>query len=399
MLACVLVLAVSAAEGSPKSSSAGTTVSFAKAITFLTGVQCPLALAVGDLNGDGIPDLAVVSPEYSAVTYAFGKGNGKFGEWHYTISSYYPDFVLLADVNQDGNLDAISSGGNLTIAFGDGHGHFPTYEDINSVAPYDLKVVDLNGDKIPDIVGGGNGDSVAVLPGEGQGKFGQPAFFSTGGQGAYAVAVGDLNHDGIPDLVVANFMSDTLGVLLGKGGGRFGYPTVYATGDRPWTVVLGDFNGDGNLDVAATATTKSRVDVRLGNGDGTFSAAKGYPTGPGPFWIAAADFNGDGKLDLVMTESNYICVLLGNGDGTFQKPRRFRVGTNPWELVVADFNRDGKPDIATVNIGDGTVSVLLNTTPLSQSTDKTLFSGPSIKKSSVAREIIFGSVSKFMVHG
>jgi hypothetical protein len=102
----VLIVTVSAAGDGSEASSAGTTVSFAKAITFSTGVQYPDSLAAGDLNGDGIPDLAVTSPEYPAVAYAFGKGNGKFGEWHYAISSYYPDFVLLADVNQDGNLDA-----------------------------------------------------------------------------------------------------------------------------------------------------------------------------------------------------------------------------------------------------------------------------------------------------
>jgi hypothetical protein len=91
----------------------------------------------------------------------------------------------------------------------------------------------------------------------------------------------------------------------------------------------------------------------------------GFLVGAGS--IVAAHFNRDGRLDLAVTSCNipkpcHVRVLLGNGDGTFQAPRQFRVGVNPVQLVVADFNHDGKPYIATINGGDSTISILLNTT-------------------------------------
>ena len=181
--------------------------------------------------------------------------------------------------------------------------------------------------------------------------------------------MGDLNHDKIPDLVVAD-TGDTgcgehghIAVLLGKGDGTFQKAVTYKAGIEPYSLALADFNGDGNLDVAVA--TLRGVEVLLGKGDGTFSAAKLYPTGLDPISVVAADFNGDGITDLAAVVNSYqpyVAVLLGNGDGTFQHPVKFSVrGAD--QLITADFNVDGKPDLATVNTYDGTVNILLNTTP------------------------------------
>jgi FG-GAP-like repeat len=332
----------------------------------------PGTLAAGDLTHDGIPDLAIASPDNTTnLAYALGKGNGHFGRWHQDQNIFVPIYVMLADADGDGNLDAVTMY-PLIVAFGNGKGGFDRNLKLNTGQGYAVRAVvaDLNGDGIPDIVGSYQEDGNApggifVILGKGNREFGNPINFSSGGANPVGIAVADLNHDGIPDLVVANNFSDqgygNVAVLLGRGDGTFDSPVRYHAGVRPWQLALGDFNGDGNLDVAVGSQSK-QVHVLLGNGDGTFRGP--ILSAGGSTVVAAADFNGDGKLDLV-TARGAVSVLLGKGDGTFQPPVNFRVPGFPDNLIVADFNHDGKPDVATIETVDGSsfISILLNTTP------------------------------------
>jgi len=359
-------------------------VSFAKAITIESPVLYPYSIAAGDLTGNGISDLAVVGVETPALLHALGKGNGRFGRWSNNGGTDdAPNFVIFADVDLDGNLDAVTTDGDqpvVIVAFGDGKGNFNRGVGPRTGRGYDTQevaVADLNGDGIPDLVGtslgvAGNPGNIFILLGKGKREFTKAVNISSGGHSPNGIAVGDLNHDGIPDLVVANSESSSgpgnVAVLLGKGDGKFQKPVRYQAGVAPWQVILGDFNGDGNLDLAVVAIDGGdKIYVLLGNGDGTFSRSKAYTVGLGASSVSVADFNGDGRLDLGVTTCAerppcYVSVLLGNGDGTFQPPVRFHVGLNPVQLVVADFTHDGKPDIATINEGDSTISILLNTT-------------------------------------
>ena len=357
-------------------------VSFAKAITIPSPLLYPGSLSAGDLTHDGIPDLAVVSDENNApLAYALGKGNGHFGAWRNNNNvGYAPGFVLLADVDGDGNLDAITTdigGDDLFVAFGDGKGHLYGGKRLlvdGADSTYIVAVADLNGDGIPDIVGTTD-SGIFVILGKGNRQFAKAATFGSGGQQPYGIAVGDLNHDGIPDLVVANYGTEQNGdygnvaVLLGKGDGGFDPPVRYPIGKRkdPLWLVLSDFNGDGNLDVAVTSQNSNAVHILLGRGDGTLSPPRSFPAGANPLSVATADFNGDGIPDLAVADYSspaHVSVLLGNGDGTFQSPTKSSVrGTA--QLVVADFNHDGKPDIATIGTDheQSYISILLNTTP------------------------------------
>jgi len=134
-------------------------------------------------------------------------------------------------------------------------------------------------------------------------------------------AQGDLNSDGIVDLVVTNGPGNQVMVLLGNADGTFQMPIpvdVGATG--AFDVVIADFNGDGIQDMAAP--TASGVSIILGEGGGKFGPPLLIPSGGtnSPQRIVAADFNGDHKVDLAVANANNVSVFLGKGDGTFNEP-------------------------------------------------------------------------------
>ncbi len=221
-----------------------------------------------------------------------------------------------------------------------------------------------------------------------------PVFFrrvtyDSGGQNAWSIAVGDVNGDRKPDMVVVNYGS-RLGVFLGKGNGSFQPVVSYDSGGGGSTsITVGDLNGDGKLDLVVgnqgCPVIGQCLGVLLGHGDGTFQpvviyAIGGQPYGIGPgisIPIFIADVNGDTKPDLVVanqTNENYgdgvLGVLLGNGNGTFQPVVRYDSGGfGASSAAIADVNGDGKLDLVAGNCGSsqdstcppaaGTVGILL----------------------------------------
>ncbi len=343
----------------------------------------PSAVAVADLNGDGIPDLITTSG--NSVIVLLGNGDGTFQPQQAFSTSFASAFsVAVADVNDDGKPDlVVGGGGTVSVLLGNGDGTFqllPYFDVGDADADTRVAVADLNGDGIPDLVTATSGrldpgDTVTVLLGNGDGTFQDqdgallPQHMYAIGVYPTAVAVADLTGDGIPDIITTNRGPDgtlgTVSVLPGVGDGTFRpqqtFPVGASNDSEPSAVAVADLNGDGNLDLAVTNSADATVAVLLGKGDGKFRPQQTFPVGSRPRAVAVADLNGDGKPDFAAANqySNTVSVLPGNGDGNFRAEPAFSVGVAPSAVAAADLNGDGKPDLITSNSSSGTVSVLL----------------------------------------
>jgi len=250
------------------------TGNFTLTSSFAVG-QGPISVAVGDFNGDGDMDLAVVNAcgnidcylAPGTVSVLLGDGTGNFTVASSPATNIEPSSVAVGDFNGDGRLDLAvvnkcgsipncTQGGpvpgTVSILLGDGTGNFAlasspmTGDDPTSVA-----VGDFNGDGNLDLaVANGNSNTASILLGDGTGNF-TLASSPSAGDSPTSVAVGDFNGDGNLDLAVANGNSNTASILLGDGTGNFTLTSSAATGNIfAVSVAVGDFNEDGRLDLA-----------------------------------------------------------------------------------------------------------------------------------------------------
>ncbi|MGB7333499.1 MAG: FG-GAP-like repeat-containing protein, partial [Terriglobales bacterium] len=403
---------------------------FLPAVNYGPGGEVPLGLALADLNGDGKLDLVVAnecnssvincnSGNISGVGVLLGNGDGTFQPAiSYNTGGTIAFSVAVGDVNGDGKPDLVvtvgcesnSCGskdptGGVSVLLGNGDGTFQpavTYSSGGFDASF-VAIGDVNRDGKLDLVVSNYCQSldtcltnggVSILLGNGDGTFQPAVSYSSGGMNTTAVAIADLNGDGKLDLVVVNPCSISygcsvgpgeVGVLLGNGDGTFQPAVIYSSGGlADESVAIADVNGDGKLDLVVpnffdnTGVT-GELSVLLGNGNGTFQSPVNYTIGYNPVSVAIADMNGDGIQDLVVENQcsgdqencgfSSVILMLGNGDGTFQPPVTFySTGGNialPSMVVVGDLNGDGKPDVMVAN-GCGTINcygsvgVLLN---------------------------------------
>ena len=183
-----------------------------------------------------------------------------------------------------------------------------------------------------------------------------PSQYPTVGLEPYSSATGDFNGDGIPDVAVTNYASNSVSLLFGKGDGTFGAASQIPLSAPPTGIAAGDLRGDGILDLIVSGHGTDNVFVFLGNGDGTFKPPAIYTSGNSPRDPVTADLNGDGILDFATpnVEGDSVSVFLGNGDGTFKPAQTFPVlAVAPKTVVAGDLNGDGKIDLATGNDNSG----------------------------------------------
>jgi hypothetical protein len=349
------------------------------------------SLAVGDLNGDGKPDLALQSNDTTGggISILLNNGSGAFG-----TGTYYPvaiagtfagGAIAIGDVNGDKKPDVIVGSSNVTaiVYLNQGSGTFKvngTVGTVSLIPTNNIVLADINNDKKLDIIIPDGFGDVFTFYGKGNGTF-------TAGPGYplqacndcsnFLIQVADFNGDGTLDLLESNGI--VIGtVSLGRGDGTFQMNQVnaYNTTFTASNIATADFNGDGFPDTAQSLSggANGKIGINLGSSHGALgtTALVTVSTCANNVveWVAARDVNGDGKADIVATmqdatfagcQNNTVAVLTGLGTGKFKKPVYYPTGSTAQELIVdlVDVNGDGKLDIVTGN-ADGSISVLLN---------------------------------------
>ena len=338
----------------------------------------PNDIAAADLNKDGRLDV-VTCNDGDTVTVLLGDGRGGFTPAPSSPIKAAAHLIAVGDVNNDRNPDLALTHHDsfgVEVLLGAGDGRFAPapgspFAAHQGAKPHNhgLALGDLNSDGNLDVTTSNQGDnSVSVLLGNGRGNF-TPAAGSpfAVGRAPYPHATGDVNRDGLLDIVTPNVGSDNVTVLLGDGRGGFkaAANSPYAVAGRPYYIAVGDVSGDGNPDLITTHDDINLITTLLGNGRGVFAAAPDSPfdLGRRGYKLLTADVTGDARMELVIgTEaSDSVTVLQGNERGGYAHAAGspYRAGRNP-RIAVGDVNGDGRADIVTANNGSDDITVLLS---------------------------------------
>ena len=352
-------------------------------------IIAPELLVAGDFNQDGNMDLAVNCTGFDVVAILLGDGQGGMTLAGHFPTDTLTKGLQAGDVNRDGHLDLVNAanwGYDETILLGDGLGAFhvasPPSEVDGDGEPVRLLLRDFNNDGRLDIfVNAPDDDKVVLYFGDGKGNFPGPDLEITGVQQPFGMDAGDLNGDGKLDAAVCGEShiagACVVTVMLGDGAGGFTNST-FSVDDLPASCKIGDLNNDGIPDIVVAGALPSGmgsagnfISTYLGNGRGGFALAQDIRLGLGNLKgdIALGDFDEDGKLDVAFpvtgadlpphVHSTALDIFFGDGHGHLSAGPVLTVGQEPHTVIAVDVNHDGHLDLAVTNRTDGTVTVLL----------------------------------------
>jgi hypothetical protein len=361
-----------------------------------TGGTPAYGIAVGDLNSDSNPDLAITVTD--GISVLLNTGIGTFG-----TATYYPSGIGYSNIQTGiaiGDLDgdkyadivATQSSGVVVVYLNQGNGTFAVGKTVSGgfYTGTNVLLADLNDDKHLDIIVPDSFGNVFTFYGKGNGTFTTGPAYSleaANDSSPYLVAVGDFNGDGTLDLlnttgVVFASGGDANTVSLGRGDGTFQTAQMYAyTQNNALNIVTADFNNDGFPDIAQSVdgvingkSLNGLIGINLGSSHGapgaTTYATASKCTGNQVYWIATGEVYGDGNADLVATmrddsssgcQNHTVAVLKGLGTGKFSKAVYYSTGATAQEnqIYLVPLTSSGSLDIVTAN-NDSSISVLLN---------------------------------------
>ena len=331
-----------------------TTGSFSLAPVFSSRVSIatpsyPLGTALGDIDGDGKPDMVMANNGSAAVLVYRNISNSgsvtpsSFGTAVSFATTNYPQTIKLVDMDNDGKLDIITN-----CAAND--------------APNAKIAVFRNTATSGTITTGSFAARVDV----------------TAGLAINDFAVADFDNDGKADIAAANYYAPSISVIKNNssiGSLSFGTAVTLTCGNAPRGIHAGDLDGDGKADIAVANSTDNNLSVYLNTAiagtitSSSFAARVNFATGTTPWGLAATDIDGDGKQDLIVSNngSNTLSIFRNTATsgaittGSFAGAVNFATGSGPRDIAIGDLNGDTKPDVALVNYSSNTISTYPNT--------------------------------------
>jgi hypothetical protein len=316
---------------------------------------------MGDVNGDGHPDL-IVGRDGGTLLMLLTDGAGNFitGGGGAVIGAAGGNaYFALADFNGDGRLDIAS---HDVVLINNGNGGFTRLPVFAGFGVANVAAGDFNGDGRMDlaiVTVVGTDETVRIMHGDGAGGFTQAAQFASP---SGALVVADFDRDGLADLVFYSvaFAADGSSNLAFVRGQRSGsYAMTAQTLPGLGALVVGDMNGDGLLDLVLSyrlgslpaspgvrITVDTAIVVLRGRGDGSFVVGTPVSTPNYALDAQIVDFDGDGRNDAVyLGEAGLIDVLRGDGAGGFLDATVAAVTPAPRRLQMHDFDGDGRLDL------------------------------------------------------
>ncbi len=354
-----------------------TATDFSPKQDFTTG-EYPRSVAIGDLDGDGKPDLAFANYTSSFVSVLRNTAtsgsivNGSFAsKQDFTTGSNGSMSVAIGDLDGDGKPDlavANSTTGNISVfrnISSAGSINFAAKQDfVAGSNPTQVAIGDIDADGKPELaVVNFYSNSISVFQNtstSGTISFSTKQDFTVGSQ-PNSLAIGDLNGDGKPEMVATNSAVTNISLLSNtstSGSISFAAKQDLSVGLYPYSVAIGDLDGDSKPDLAVANYGSDNVSILRNtttSGSVTFAALHNFSIGGSTESVAIGDIDGDGKLDLAFahTLANSIGVLRNTssvgsiGNGSFATIQYFTTGTQPHLVAIGDLDGDGKPELTT----------------------------------------------------